>query len=117
MRFRATGLPAVPAGWRRDYLLLVDGWADTAVPPKVAMNYYNAVVKKVGAASEVLMTITTARFHRDRPVIGLRGIDEMNAATALSGAEMRVPTSSTRIPRSGPSVSAGSCSSCRRTAR
>jgi Tfp pilus assembly protein PilF len=27
MRFRATGLPAVPAGWRRDYLLLVDGWA------------------------------------------------------------------------------------------
>src|SRR5215471_3860847 len=30
-------------------LLLVDGWADTAVPPKVAMNYYNAVVKKLGA--------------------------------------------------------------------
>jgi feruloyl esterase len=31
-------------------LLLVDGWADTAVPPKVAINYYNAVVKKLGAA-------------------------------------------------------------------
>jgi len=31
-------------------LLLVDGWADTAVPPKVAINYHNAVVKKVGAA-------------------------------------------------------------------
>ena len=30
-------------------LLLVDGWADTAVPPKVAINYYNAVVKKLGA--------------------------------------------------------------------
>jgi len=30
-------------------LLLVDGWADTAVPPKVAMNYYNAVVKKLCA--------------------------------------------------------------------
>jgi tannase/feruloyl esterase len=29
-------------------LLLVDGWADTAVPPKVAINYYNAVVKKLG---------------------------------------------------------------------
>ena len=30
-------------------LLLVDGWADTSVPPKVAINYYNAVVKKLGA--------------------------------------------------------------------
>jgi feruloyl esterase len=30
-------------------LLLVDGWADTSVPPKVAINYYNAVVAKVGA--------------------------------------------------------------------
>ncbi len=30
-------------------LLLVDGWADTAVPPKVAINYYNAVVATAGA--------------------------------------------------------------------
>jgi feruloyl esterase len=30
-------------------LLLVDGWADTAVPPKVAINYYNAVVSRIGA--------------------------------------------------------------------
>ena len=30
-------------------LLLVDGWSDTAVPPKVAINYYNAVVAKLGA--------------------------------------------------------------------
>jgi feruloyl esterase len=30
-------------------LLLVDGWADTAVPPKVAINYYNAVVARLGA--------------------------------------------------------------------
>jgi feruloyl esterase len=29
-------------------LLLVDGWADTAVPPKVAINYYNAVVATIG---------------------------------------------------------------------
>jgi tetratricopeptide (TPR) repeat protein len=27
MRFRATGLPPVPPGWKRDFLLLVDGWA------------------------------------------------------------------------------------------
>jgi feruloyl esterase len=30
-------------------LLLVDGWSDTAVPPKVAINYYNAVVARLGA--------------------------------------------------------------------
>jgi feruloyl esterase len=30
-------------------LLLVEGWNDAAVPPKVAINYYKAVVAKVGA--------------------------------------------------------------------
>ena len=30
-------------------VLLADGWSDAAVPPKVAINYYNAVVKKLGA--------------------------------------------------------------------
>ena len=30
MRFASTGLPALPAGWTRDYLLLVDGWAKDA---------------------------------------------------------------------------------------
>ena len=30
-------------------LLLVDGWADTAVPPKVALNYYKNVVATTGA--------------------------------------------------------------------
>jgi hypothetical protein len=30
MRFPAAGLPALPAGWTRDYLLLVDGWAKDA---------------------------------------------------------------------------------------
>jgi hypothetical protein len=27
LRFGAAGLPPLPAGWRRDFLLLVDGWA------------------------------------------------------------------------------------------
>jgi hypothetical protein len=27
LRFRATGLPTLPEGWRRDFLLLIDGWA------------------------------------------------------------------------------------------
>jgi hypothetical protein len=30
MRFRAAGLPLVPPGWKRDFLLLVDGWAKDA---------------------------------------------------------------------------------------
>ena len=30
MRFAGTSLPAPPAGWTRDYLLLVDGWAKDA---------------------------------------------------------------------------------------
>jgi len=30
MRFAASGLPELPSGWRRDYLLLVDGWAKDA---------------------------------------------------------------------------------------
>lgn len=32
-------------------LLLVDGWADSSVPPKVAINYYKAVVTKLGTKS------------------------------------------------------------------
>jgi hypothetical protein len=30
LRFDARDLPALPAGWRRDFLLLVDGWAKDA---------------------------------------------------------------------------------------
>ena len=30
LRFRAAGLPALPEGWKRDFLLLVDGWAKDA---------------------------------------------------------------------------------------
>ena len=30
LRFDAAGLPALPAGWKRDFLLLVDGWAKDA---------------------------------------------------------------------------------------
>jgi 16S rRNA processing protein RimM len=37
------------------------------------------------------MVITTARFQHDRPVIGLEGIGDMNAANALAGVELRVP--------------------------
>jgi 16S rRNA processing protein RimM len=37
------------------------------------------------------MSVTSVRFQLDRPVIGLRGIDDMNAADELAGVELRVP--------------------------
>ena len=37
------------------------------------------------------LTVTTARFHRERPVIGIAGIETMNAAATLAGLELRVP--------------------------
>jgi 16S rRNA processing protein RimM len=37
------------------------------------------------------ITITTVRFQQERPVIGLRGVEDMNAAAILAGAELRVP--------------------------
>jgi 16S rRNA processing protein RimM len=37
------------------------------------------------------LTIASVRFHRERPVIGFEGVDDMNAAEALAGAELRVP--------------------------
>jgi 16S rRNA processing protein RimM len=43
-----------------------------------------------GGAVEAL-TVTTARFHRGRPVIGIAGVETMNDAAALAGQELRVP--------------------------
>jgi 16S rRNA processing protein RimM len=37
------------------------------------------------------LTVTTARFHRERPVIGIAGVETMSAAEALAGQELRVP--------------------------
>ena len=36
------------------------------------------------------LTITSARFHRGRPIVALAGVDTMNAAEALAGAELRI---------------------------
>ncbi|MBA2305297.1 MAG: 16S rRNA processing protein RimM [Acidobacteria bacterium] len=44
----------------------------------------------VGPKSEA-RTVTSARFHQGRPVIALEGVDTMDAADALAGAELRVP--------------------------
>jgi 16S rRNA processing protein RimM len=43
-----------------------------------------------GGAIETL-TVTSARFHRERPVIGIAGVETMNDADALAGQELRVP--------------------------
>jgi 16S rRNA processing protein RimM len=37
------------------------------------------------------LTVTSARFHRERPVIGLEGVETMNEAATLAGQELRVP--------------------------
>src|SRR5437868_8880528 len=37
------------------------------------------------------VTITTVRFHRERPVIALRGIESIADAEPLAGLELRVP--------------------------
>jgi 16S rRNA processing protein RimM len=37
------------------------------------------------------LRVTTVRFHRERPVIGIAGVETMNDAEALAGFELRVP--------------------------
>jgi 16S rRNA processing protein RimM len=37
------------------------------------------------------LTLTSLRFHRDRPIIGIEGVETMNAAEGLAGCELRVP--------------------------
>ena len=37
------------------------------------------------------LTLTSVRFHRERPVVGIAGVDSMSAAGQLAGLEVRVP--------------------------
>jgi 16S rRNA processing protein RimM len=37
------------------------------------------------------LRVSTVRFHRERPVIGIEGVETMNDAEALAGCELRVP--------------------------
>jgi 16S rRNA processing protein RimM len=37
------------------------------------------------------LIVTTARLQHGRPVVGLQGVDDMNAAIALAGTELRIP--------------------------
>jgi 16S rRNA processing protein RimM len=37
------------------------------------------------------LTLTSVRFHRERPVVGLSGVEDRDRAAALAGLELRVP--------------------------
>jgi 16S rRNA processing protein RimM len=37
------------------------------------------------------LVIATVRFHNERPIIGFEGVEDMNAAIALAGTELRIP--------------------------
>lgn len=39
----------------------------------------------------VALTMTSVRFYRARPILGLAGVETMNDAEALAGVELRVP--------------------------
>jgi len=43
------------------------------------------------AGRSVTRRITSVRFHQGRPVVGLEGIDTMDEAEALAGAELKMP--------------------------
>jgi len=40
------------------------------------------------------VTVSTSRLHQGRPVIGLEGVADMNAARELAGLEFRIPVES-----------------------
>lgn len=42
------------------------------------------------------LTVTAVRFQRGRPILGFAEIDDMNAAEALAGAELRIPVETLR---------------------
>ena len=49
------------------------------------------VVELSGRTSE--RRITSVRFHQGRPIVGLDGVETMNDAEALAGAELKMPAS------------------------
>jgi 16S rRNA processing protein RimM len=73
--------------------------ADTDFPGERFRPGAGLFMKRANGRVESI-TLTTVRFHRDRPVVGIDGVDDMNAASALAGAELRVPVASlTALPQ------------------
>jgi 16S rRNA processing protein RimM len=46
-------------------------------------------IERAGRAEP--LTLTSVRFHRERPIVGLSGVETMDDAEALAGRELRVP--------------------------
>ncbi len=74
-----------------------DNWDEMALVGRIARPHG---LKGVRPGAEVFihragrveaLTMATVRFHQDRPVIGLRGVEDIDAASALAGSELRVP--------------------------
>lgn len=88
----------------------MDDWNDMAVVGRIARAHGNrgqVIVDpatdfpeeryKAGAVLHVRrggtvepLTVEAVRFHRGRPIIGLAGVETMDAAEALAGSELRV---------------------------
>jgi 16S rRNA processing protein RimM len=62
---------------------------DTDFPEQRFQPGAEVFVNRNGEAES--LTIASVRFHRDRPVIGFKGIDAIDDAEKLAGAELRVP--------------------------
>lgn len=58
--------------------------------PELRYQRGNLLYANVGGRVREL-PISAARFHRERPVLTLDGVDTMGAAEALAGTELRVP--------------------------
>jgi 16S rRNA processing protein RimM len=61
--------------------------------PEERFRVGQTVFTRVAGESPRERLISAARFHQGRPVIALEGIESMNDAEALAGAELRVPES------------------------
>lgn len=57
-------------------------------------------LRRPGGPVETI-ALTSARFHRGRPILGIRGVDDMNGAIALAGAEIRVPVEQLQVLPAG----------------
>src|SRR5439155_25465920 len=63
--------------------------SDTDFPQERFQPGADVFVNRGGRAEA--LSILSVRFHRERPVIGFRGVDDVDAAKELAGAELRVP--------------------------
>ncbi len=63
--------------------------AETDFPDERFQPGAELFVQRGGAVEKLI--VTSARFHRERPIIGIAGIETMNDAATLAGQELRVP--------------------------